>query len=41
MQLYDYCSKDQSVKNVIRTYGSIRESAAGEGDDFITGCLLD
>ena len=32
---------DQSVKNDIETYGSIRKNAADEGDYFTTGCLLD
>ena len=32
---------DQSVKNDIRPYGSIRKNAAGEGDDFTTGWLFD
>ena len=32
---------DQSVKNDLETYGSIRKNAADEGDYFTTGCLLD
>ena len=32
---------DQPVKNDLRTYENIRNIATGEGDDYITGCLLD
>ena len=32
---------DQLIKNLIRTYGTIRKIAAGHGDDYTTGCLLD
>ena len=32
---------DQPVKNNLRTYGSIREIAIGQGYDYTTGCLLD
>ena len=32
---------DQPVKSDMRTYDNIRKVAAGRGDDYITGCLLD
>ena len=32
---------DQSVKNNFRTYDSIQKNAAGQADDYTTGCLLD
>ena len=32
---------DQLVKNDIRTYYSIWKISTGQGDDDITGCLLD
>ena len=32
---------DQPVKNNLRTYDSIRKIAAGQADDYVTGCLLD
>ena len=32
---------DQPVKNNKMTYENIRKSATGQGDDYITGCLLD
>ena len=32
---------DQPVKNNKITYENIRKSATGQGDDYITGCLLD
>ena len=32
---------DQSIKNNKITYESIRKTATGQGDDYITGCLLD
>ena len=32
---------DQPVKNNKITYESIRKIATGQGDDYITGCLLD
>ena len=32
---------DQTVKNNFITYDSIRKIAAGWGDDYTTGCLLD
>ena len=32
---------DQPLKNNKVTYENIRESAAGQGDDYTTGCLLD
>ena len=32
---------DQPVKNEKITYENIRKVAAGQGDDYTTGCLLD
>ena len=32
---------DQPVNNNLITYDNIRKIATGQGDDFITGCLLD
>ena len=32
---------DQPAKNNLRTYDSIRKTAAGQGDDYNTVCLLD
>ena len=32
---------DQSIKNNKLTYENIRKIAAGQGDDYTTGCLLD
>ena len=32
---------DQSVRNNLRMYGSIRKITIGQGDDYITGCLQD
>ena len=32
---------DQPVKNSLRTYGKIRKTAIGQGDDYTTGCLID
>ena len=32
---------DQPVKNNLTTYDNIRKIAAGQGDDYTTGCLLD
>ena len=32
---------DQPVKNNNVTYENIRKIAAGQGDDYTTGCLLD
>ena len=32
---------DQSVKNDFRTYDSIWRIITGQGDDYLTGCLLD
>ena len=32
---------DQPIKNGIKTYESIRKITTGQGDDYITGCLLD
>ena len=31
---------DEPVKNDLRTYDNIRKIAIGQGDDNITGCLL-
>ena len=32
---------DQPIKNNKITYENIRKIVAGQGDDYITGCLLD
>ena len=32
---------DQSVKNGLITYENIWKIASSQGDDYITGCLLD
>ena len=32
---------DQPVKNNKVTYGNIRKTATSQGDEYITGCLLD
>ena len=32
---------DRSIKNDIKIYENIRKITAGQGDDYITGCLLD
>ena len=32
---------DQPIKNNKVTYENIRKIAAGQGDDYTTGCLLD
>ena len=32
---------DQTVKNNKITYENIRKIATGQGDDYMTGCLLD
>ena len=32
---------DQSIKNNKVTYENIKKIATGQGDDYITGCLLD
>ena len=32
---------DQPVKNNKVTYGNTRKIATGQGDDYITGCLVD
>ena len=32
---------DQPIKNNKITYDNIRKIAIGQGDDYITGCLLD
>ena len=32
---------DQLAKNEIRTYEQIRKIATGQGDDYITNCVLD
>ena len=31
---------DEPVKNDLRTYDNIQKTAIGQGDDNITGCLL-
>ena len=31
---------DQPVKNDLRIYHKIRKISIGQGDDYITGCLL-
>ena len=32
---------DQPINNMTKTYKNIRKIAAGQGDDYTTGCLLD
>ena len=32
---------DQPIKSDLKTYDNIRKIAKGQGDDCITGCLLD
>ena len=32
---------NQALKNDLRTYGNIPTIATGQGDDYITGWLLD
>ena len=32
---------DQPIKSDLETYGNIRNSATGQGDDYTTGCLQD
>ena len=32
---------DQPISDDIKTYENIRKIAAGQGDDYTTGCLLD
>ena len=32
---------DQPINDTIKQYDEIREIAAGQGDDYTTGCLLD
>ena len=32
---------DQPIKNDLQTYYNIWKIATGQGDDYITGCLLD
>ena len=32
---------DQPIKNDLQTYYNIWNIATGQGDDYITGCLLD
>ena len=32
---------DQPIKSYIKTYENIRKITTGQGDDYITGCLLD
>ena len=34
-------SFDEPVKSDIRTYDNVQKIATGQGDGFITGCLLD
>ena len=34
-------SFDQPVKNNLRTYDNIRKIVTGQGDDYISVCLLD
>ena len=29
------------LKNYIKTYSNVRKIALGQGDDYLTGCLLD
>ena len=31
---------DQPIKNDLKTYDTIRTIATGQGDNYITGCLL-
>ena len=31
---------DQSINTNLKTYEHIRKIATGQGDDYITGCLL-
>ena len=31
---------NQPVENDLRTYDNIQKIATGQGDDYITGCLL-
>ena len=32
---------DQSINNLIKQYDEARKISTGQGDDYITGCLLD
>ena len=32
---------DQPINSIIKTYENIRKIAAGQWDDYTTGCLLD
>ena len=32
---------DQPINSMAKTYENIRKNAAGQGDDYTTGCLLD
>ena len=32
---------DQPINNMIKTYENIRKIIIGQGDNYITGCLLD
>ena len=32
---------DQPINSMTKTYENIRKVATGQGDDYITGCLLD
>ena len=43
LQCYDRWTKpfNQPVRNDLRTYDNIQKIAAGQGDDYRTGCLLD
>ena len=48
VEIKDYNAKidhknffDQPINNDIKTYENIRKIAAGQGDNYTTGCLLD
>ena len=32
---------DQTLKNDLRTHDNIRKIVKGQGNDYVTGCLLD
>ena len=32
---------EEAINNDFKTYENIRKTAAGQGDDYTTGCLLD
>ena len=32
---------DQPINDLIKQYDEVRKLSAGQGDDYITGCLLD